>query len=93
MVVDPQVIAIEHTVETEHDALAFPGLWNGERGAVIAGQRARTVVFRLAESIGFPASRNRNLLPTAVDGRNGLMETRFFLSGYFSYHLDIPFSV
>ena len=92
-VVDPQVIAVEHAVHAECDALPFPCFGNGECGAVVAGECESMVVAGLAETIGFPASRHGYFAPTAVYGGNGLMEVVFGTGDNFPDNFYVPFAI
>ena len=62
----PKVVAIENSIEANHDAHSAPLIRNVKRSAVVAGECSRTVIFRLAETVRFPATRDRNLTPSTV---------------------------
>ena len=70
MAIDPQVVAIEDTIEAEHDALTTPLVGHGEGGAVVARQRQRLVVAGLAKPVCLPASWHGDAPPRLVGHRH-----------------------
>ena len=64
--VEPEVVAAQHAVEADAHTLSLPRRWHGKRGAVIAGERVRGVVRRLAEAVLLPAARHGNGAPRCV---------------------------
>ena len=87
MAVDKKVVAIKHTVETKCYAHALPCLGHVERSSIIASERIRTIILRLAESVCLPATRNGNCPPRSIHSRYALLFPDTF------HHLEPPVAV
>ena len=66
LLVNPKVVASQHTVQPDENLLTFPCFRHRECCVIVARQRVRIVVFRLAEAIRLPATRHRDLTPCAI---------------------------
>ena len=86
-VVEPEVIAAQHTVEPDGHLLPLPGIRHGESQPIVARQGVRIVVARLAEAVRLPAARHRNSPPGGIGSRHGLVVRHTF------YHFQLPLAI
>ena len=73
LAINPQVVAIQHTVKADDNPLPFPFLRHSKLCAIVSRQWLGMMICRLAESIRLPASRHRYHLPCIVSLRHGLI--------------------
>ena len=87
LAVDPKVVAIEHTVETNGYALSSPCGWHGERCPIVARHGLGAVIAGFTESVGLPAARHGYLAPGGI----GLGHSSVVCNPI--YHLQTPLAV